>query len=172
MFSSLRQNSQIYVLHKGNEPRLEIGYVTGVSIPKPKYTMPQAFTQQEMVVDLNVKLGDVNAVFNNVSANVDITDSFCNNECVTLSTSREAMNSEINNLKQKSVDIVNSIDIHKKLIESYDVITMDLNPDYAEKIKQKGEMDELKNQVSGMQKSIDELLEANRVLMEQLKKGN
>ena len=49
---------------------------------------------------------------------------------------------------------------------------MDLNPDYAEKIKQKGEMDEVKTQVSGMQKSIDELLEANRVLMEQLKKGN
>ena len=40
MFSNLRQNSTIYILHKDGKPYIETGSVTAVSAPRPKYPTP------------------------------------------------------------------------------------------------------------------------------------
>jgi hypothetical protein len=37
MFQSLRQNSPIYIFHKGTNPSLEVGTVTNVPMPRAKY---------------------------------------------------------------------------------------------------------------------------------------
>lgn len=37
MFSNLRANSQIYILHKDASPYVEIGSVVSVSQPQPKF---------------------------------------------------------------------------------------------------------------------------------------
>ena len=59
MFQSLRQNSQIYIFHK-DKPFLEIGQITNVTPPKPKYPVPPTFGQaQEMVVDITAKVNDL-----------------------------------------------------------------------------------------------------------------
>ena len=53
MFQSVRPNSPIYILHKGDNARLETGYVVNQPIPKAKYPIPHNFGQpQEMIVDL------------------------------------------------------------------------------------------------------------------------
>ena len=81
MFQSVRPNSPIYVLHKGDNPRLETGYVVNQPIPKPKYQMPRTFGQpQEMIVDLVVKLNDTPINLNAIPANLDIADSYSNGE--------------------------------------------------------------------------------------------
>ena len=82
------------------------------------------------------------------------------------------MNAEILNFKQKSVDIVNSIDRHNSIIEQCDVILHDLNPEFAEKEKQKIEIDNLKSQMTIMAQNMQELMETNKKLIEQLKGGN
>ena len=103
MFQSVRPNSPIYVFHKGDNPRLETGYVVNQPIPKPKYQIPQSFGQpQELIVDLIVKVGDTTYNLNSISAQLDISDSYSNGESLVISDSREAMNSEIISLKQKN----------------------------------------------------------------------
>ncbi len=160
MFQSVRPNSPIYVLHKGDNPRLETGYVANQPIPKPKYQMPHTFGQpQEMIVDLVIKLNDVSINLNAIPAGLDIADSYSNGENIVISDSREAMNSEILSLKQKSVDILNSAPYHKSLIQQYDKLLSDFNPEMAEKQAQQQEIASLRNQMNEMSKNMALLIE-------------
>ena len=169
MFQSVRPNSQIFILHKGDTPRLEIGYVINQPVPRPKYQLPTTFGQtQEMVVDLVVKTNDQNYNYNNLPAQLDVADSMSNGESLIISDSRDGLNSEIVNLKQKSIDIANSRDYHLSLVEKYDSILLELNPELAEKQEQKQEIDTLKNQMIEMSKSIAALMESNKTLIEKL----
>lgn len=163
MFQSVRPNSPIYVLHKGDNPRLETGYVANQPIPKPKYQIPHTFGQpQEMIVDLVIKLNDSSINLNSIPANLDIADSYSNGENIVISDSREAMNSEIISLKQKSVDLLNSVDYHRSLIASYDKLLSDFNPEMAEKQAQQQE-------IAGLRNQIDELSKSMALLVKQLK---
>jgi len=160
MFQSVRPNSPIYVLHKGDNPRLETGYVMNQPIPKPKYQIPHTFGQpQEMIVDLVIKLNDMSFNMNSIPAQLDIADSYSNGENLVISDSREAMNSEIISLKQKSIDILNSMDYHKNLITTYDKILSDFNPEVAEKQAQQQEISELRAQMNEMSRNMSLLIE-------------
>lgn len=160
MFQSVRQNSKIYVFHKGDNPRLEVGYVVAQPVVKPKYPVPQAFGQpQEMVVDITVKIGGQSLNYSMLPANQDIADSFSNGETITIADNKEAMNAEILNMKQKSVDILNSAEYHKNFINNCDRILSELNPEYAEKQQQKEEIDVLKTCVSEMSAKLNLLVE-------------
>ena len=86
-----------------------------------------------MIVDLVVKLNDISLNLNSIPANLDIADSYSNGESVVISDSREAMNSEIISLKQKSIDVINSIKYHQSLVSQYDKLLSDFNPEVAEK---------------------------------------
>ena len=155
MFQSVRPNSPIYVFHKGDNPRLETGYVVNQPIPKPKYQMPNAFGQpQELVVDLVIKLNDTTVNMNAIPAQLDIADSYSNGENLVISDSREAMNSEILSLKQKSIDIINSAPYHKNLINTYDKLLSDFNPEMAEKQAQQKELSELRAQMNEMSRNM------------------
>lgn len=160
MFQSIRPNSPIYVLHKGDNPRLETGYVVNQPIPKPKYQIPHNFGQpQEMIVDLVVKLNDVNLNLTAIPANLDIADSYSNGENIVISDSRDAMNSEILSLKQKSVDLINSVKYHQSLVLQYDKLLSDFNPEMAEKQAQQQEITDLRNQMNEMSKNMALLIE-------------
>lgn len=169
MFQSVRPNSQIYIFHKGDNPRLEIGYVVNQPVPRPKYQLPAAFGQpQETVVDLVVKTNDQTYNYNNLPAQLDVADSLSNGESLIISDSRDGISSEILNLKQKSLDVANSRDYHLSLVEKYEKILIDIHPELAEKQEQKQEIDILKNQMAEMSKSIASLMESNKALIEKL----
>ena len=169
MFQSVRPNSQIYIFHKGDNPRLEIGYVVNQPVPRPKYQLPAAFGQpQETVVDLVVKTNDQPYNYNNLPAQLDVADSLSNGESLIISDSRDGISSEILNLKQKSLDVANSRDYHLSLVEKYEKILIDIHPELAEKQEQKQEIDILKNQMAEMSKSIASLMESNKALIEKL----
>lgn len=165
MFQSLRPNSQIFVFCKGENSRLEKGYVTSQPVPRPKYQVPSSFGQTEMVVDITAKVNGQIVNYTNLPANLDIADSLSNGESIVVADNKEAMNAEILSLKQKSIDILDSIEFHKKLISNCDNILSELNPEFAEKQAQKDEIDSLKNQVSEISKSVCELMETNRKLI-------
>ena len=169
MFQSVRPNSQIYIFHRGDNPRLEVGYVVNQPVPRPKYQLPAAFGQpQEFVVDLVVKTNDQTYNYNNLPAQLDVADSLSNGESLIISDSRDGISSEILNLKQKSLDIANSREYHLSLVDKYEKILLDIHPELAEKQEQKQEIDILKNQMSEMSKSIASLMESNKVLIEKL----
>lgn len=123
---------------------------------------------QEMVVDIVVKVNNQDITYQKIPANLDIAD--FNNSNIVLSDNREAMNSEISSLKQKSIAIINSIDFHKEMISNCDKILSELNPEFAEKQQQQLEINSLKTQMGEMAKSITELMSMNKKLISQLNK--
>lgn len=134
---------------------LEIGYINSISQPKPKYQVPPTFGQpQDMVIDITVKINGSLVNYNNLPANLDTADSYSNGDSIFISDNREAMNAEILAYKQKSIDIINSVDNHQRMITQYDQILQDLNPEYAEKQQQQSEINTLKLQMTDMNKNL------------------
>ena len=164
MFQNLRANSQIFILHKDAKPYIEVASVAGVSMPKPKYplTAPSLgqIPQVEMVVDLNVNVNGQGTVFQGLPAGAEIAD-FGQNGNIVISCSREAMNSEIASMKQRSQEIINSVSYHQGVIAGCDEMLNSLNPEYAEKARQEQEIADLKKQMTS-------LMEMNRQLMQRL----
>lgn len=170
MFQSLRVNSPIYLFYKGNNPRIEIGYVNAQPTLKPLFpTNPSIGLQQNTTLDLVVKIGDRIENYNNIPSTLDVADCYYNGENVVIATTKDAMNEELNNTKQKSIDIINSVDRHKSVIITCDKLLSELNPEYAEKKKQQEEIDSIKVEMNKMSGTISKLIEMNSKLVEQLK---
>ena len=149
MFQSLRANNQIYIFHKGPNPVLETGTVVNVTPPVPKYQIPPVYGQpQEMVVDLVVKVNGQDTNYRQLPANLDIAD--FGSGGIVLSVSREAMNAEVLSYKNKSIDAINSVDVHKGIIAGCNKILESLNPEFAERQAQQAEMNELRSQMAAM----------------------
>lgn len=157
MFSNLRTNSQVYILHKEASPYVDVGTVISVSQPVPKFPMNNFMNQQELVVDVTVKINDSTVTLQKLPANLDIADQGINGNMV-ITTSREAMNLEVDALRQKSLGILNSVDYHKKLVQDCEVLLQRLNPEFAEQKQQKQEIDALKAQMSEMMLGMRELM--------------
>ena len=163
MFQNLRSGNQVFILHKDGHPSMEIGSIVSVSMPVPKYQVPPVFGQaQEMVVDLVVKVNNVDTTYQKLPATADIADFGVSG--VVISTSRDAMNAEVMSLKNKSIDAINSVDFHKGVIEGCDVILAGLNPEFAERQQQQAEINDLKAQMA-------ELIKINKDLMSRLDPG-
>ncbi len=160
-FSSLRPGSPIYILNKEVVPSINIGTVVRVSDPVSKWGMPMAYGQsQEMVVDLTIKVDDKQGAFPKVPANLDVWE-YEQNGVKTpyvLATSKEAMNAEVNSLRQQAVGIINSVDHNRQVIEACDEMLKRLNPEYAEKQRQEAEIAELRTQLATQQSQMAELI--------------
>ena len=165
MFSNLRTNSQLYILHRDTTPYIEIGQVVSVSQPRPRFQTNSYITPQEQVVDVVVSINGNNITLQSLPANLDVADQGTINGSLFISTSRDAMNTEINSMRQKSLDIINSIDTHKKIIQDCELLLQRLNPEFAEQKQQKQELDTLKTQVY-------EIMNGMKELMAQFKKEN
>lgn len=164
MFQSLSPNQQLYILHKTGTPNLEIGTVQNVSPPKQDpLNYGQMPTQS---VDVTVLVNGQTLTYTLPA--MAVVGTLRGNGSIVVSMSREAMSNEIKNLRQVSVDALNSIDFHKGMVAKCDQLWQDLNPEAREKEQQKQEINELKNQVSAMSSNMAQLMEMNRKLMEKL----
>lgn len=158
MFQSLRPSNQFYILHKDAVPYLEVGSVVSVSAPMPKFAFPQTFGQpQEMVVDVVARVNDNNVTFQKLPANQEIAD-FGNNGAIVVATSKEAMNAELSSLRQKSIDIINSVNFHKSVIDGCDKTLRELNPEYAQKQRRAEEINTLKQGMEEMRQNMANLM--------------
>lgn len=158
MFSNLRPNSQLYILHKDTTPYIEIGQVVSVSQPVSRYQANNFMAPQELVVDIVVNVNGNNITLQKLPANLDVADQGSINGSLFISTSKEAMNNEVVSLKQKSLEIINSVDYHKKIIQDCEGLLQRLNPEFAEQKQQKQEINNLKAQVSEMMNGMKELM--------------
>ena len=158
MFSNLRTNSQIYILHRDTTPYIEIGQVMSVSQPRPKFQTGSYLTPQEQVVDIVVSVNGNNITLQSLPANLDVADQGTINGSLFISTARDTMNTEINSMRQKSLDIINSIEQHKKLVQDCELLLQRLNPEFAEQKQQKQEIDMLKTQMSEIMSGMKELM--------------
>lgn len=170
-FQTLRNNSQFIILHKEQTPYVEMGLVTNVTTPVPRFTSPMFGQPQEMVVDITVKVGEQSFTFQKLPANLDIAD-FGNNGNIVVSCSKDAMNAEISSMKQKSSDHLNSIDYHKSVIEGCDKIIEILNPEFAEKQKQEKELNTLKGELASIKDLLSQLVSSGTKIPEEKQTNN
>lgn len=173
MFQNLRTSNQIYILHKDGTPFIETGAVVSVSAPHPKYPVaPQLgqLPQMETVVDLTVSVNGQNTNLQGLPAGADIAD-FGINGNIVVSCSKEAMNNEVATMRQKSLDIIGSVDFHRSIVAACDGMLDKLNPELLAKQKQDKEIADLKNRMEEMGRNMESLMAMNRKLMEQLGAG-
>lgn len=158
MFSNLRTNSQIYILHKDATPYIEVGQVVSVSQPQPRFPVTNFVNPQELVVDVVVRINSNDVTLQKLPANLDIADQGSTNGALVITTSREAMNAEVDSLRQKSLSIINSVDYHQKIVQDCELLLQQLNPEFAEQKQQKQEIDTLKAQMSEVMLSMKDLI--------------
>lgn len=152
-FQNLRNNHQIYILHKDTVPTLEIGKVTFVSAPIPKYGNTSMYN--DLVLDITADVDGKSTNFQKLPANGEIAD-FGNN--IVVATSKEAMNSELVSMKQRSLDIINSVEQHQSIISGCDEILQMLNPEIAEKQRQEQENKQLREEINSLKEMFQEFL--------------
>ena len=157
-FQNLRNSNQLFILHKDAVPTLEIGKVINVSIPIPKYGNPNMYNP-EMTVDITADVNGTSTNFQKLPAQGEIAD-FGNN--VVVSCNKEAMNSEVNAMKQKGLDIINSVELHKGIIKGCDEILQQLNPEIAEKQKQDLENRELRAEINSLKEMFKEFMKQSK----------
>lgn len=158
MFQNLRQGTQIYVLHRGDVPKLDIGEVISVGLPTPMLNYPQTsqFMPQKMGVDVKIKVNEQTLDLQKLPCDNVIAD-FGNNGIV-VATTKEAILSEIESIRSNSQRIIESVDRHEQIIVSCSKLIEDLNPEIRQQAERNKEMDSLKSEMSDMKKLIAELL--------------
>lgn len=106
----------------------------------------------EMILDITADVNGTMTNFQKLPANSEIAD-FGNN--IVISCNKEAMSSEINSMKQRSTDIVNSIQLHKDIIKGCDEILMQLNPEI-----QEAENKALREEVNSLKEMFKEFMKS------------
>lgn len=160
-FSSLRSSSILYILNREGVPSVNIGTVIGTSTPINKMGLPASFgNMQDSVIDITVKVGDKQGVFYKVPTNLDSWEYELNGVKTPyiLATTKEAINSEVNALRQQALGIINSVEHNRQVVKACDDMLKSLNPEYAEKQRQEQEIAELKSQMAAQQLQMAELI--------------
>ena len=152
-FQNLRNNHQIYKLHKDAVPTLVIGKVTYISAPVPKYGNTSMYN--DLVLDITADVDGKSTNFQKLPANGEIAD-FGNN--IVVATSKEAMNSELVSMKQRSLVIINSVEQHRNIISGCDEILQMLNPEISEKQRQEQENKQLREEINSLKEMFQEFL--------------
>lgn len=153
-FSNLRNSNQLFILHKDSVPTLEIGKVVNISLPIPKYGNTGL---PEMIIDITADVNGTITNFQKLPANGEIAD-FGNN--IVISCSRDAMNNEIASMKQRSQDVVNSVNLHQDIIKGCDDIMLQLNPEIKEKQRQEEENKALREEVNSLKEMFKEFMKS------------
>ena len=152
-FQNLRNNHQIYILHRDIPPTLEIGKVTNITLPVPKYGTNSMYN--DLVLDITVDVNGNSMNFQKIPANSEIAD-FGNN--IVISTDKQAMNSEVTSIKQKSLDIINSKEQNEVIVQGCDEILEKLNPEIAEKQRQEQENKALREEINSLKEMFSEFI--------------
>ena len=152
-FQNLRNNHQIYILYKDANPKLEIGKITNMSVPVPKYGNTSMYN--DLILDITADVDGKPTSFQKIPANSEIAD-FGNN--IVIATSKQAMSSEVISMKQRSLDILNSVEQHQSIIQGCDEILQILNPEIAEKQRQEQENKALREEINSLKEMFSEFM--------------
>ena len=149
MFSTLRQNSPIYILDKKGSPVLKKGIIESVS---PQRSKSGSFYGQplDMVVDIVVNVDSTKEEFKNIPASLSIA----NDGNLVISESKEAMSTEVDSMLSISKQILESVDYHQEVIEKCEQILKDLNPQFAKDKLQEEKINSLEERIGGVENTL------------------
>ena len=152
MFSTLRQNSPIYILDKKGSPVLKKGIIESVSQQRSRtgtfYGQPL-----DMVVDIVVNVDGTKEEFKNIPASLGIA----NDGNLVISESKEAMSTEVGSMLSISKQILESVDYHKDVIDKCEQILKDLNPQFAKDKLQEEKINSLEERIGGVENTLGDI---------------
>ena len=158
MFQNVRQNSQFYILDKGEEKSLLIGSVESVSNPTPRYNNSytvQPYGSTDMVVDIVVKVGEEKREYKQLPANLTIANFGTG---IVVSDDRQAMCSEIESWVKNSKNHIESVPYHEDVIEKGEQMILTLNPQLAKDKQQEERINALEGQMNGISENINKMM--------------
>ena len=152
MFSTLRQNSPIYVLDKKDSPVLKKGIIETVS---PQRSRTGSFYGQpmDMIVDIRVNIDGTSQEFKNIPASLSIA----NDGNIVISETKVAMSTEVDSMLSISKQILESVDYHKDVIEKCEQILKDLNPQFAKDKLQEEKINSLESRIGGVENTLGDI---------------
>lgn len=148
MFSALRQSNPVYILDKGENPSLRIGQVVSVSSPQQNFGQINAYT-----VDVTVNVNGENVEFKKLPASFVIATT----DGLVVAESREAMLAEVEGFEKASKDALAHMAYHEKVVKVCKDIKKELNPQYAEQLKQAEKITALEESVGTIKDDISEI---------------
>lgn len=162
MFSGLRDGSLLYILRKGNKdvaPVLRIAHVTKHSDPLTaagtaavSYGLPM-----ETFVNIEAQWNDEFYKFDMLKSN-DTTREYPAENTI-ISTSREVVIQEYENMCRTSEQVLETMPYHKSVLDAREEIMCQLNPQLAKEKEQEKKIGELENKISGMEGTLNNIHE-------------
>lgn len=146
MFQNLRENQQIYVLTKAPVPSLDMGTVIKIQGPVPNFQAGSNMMGYTM--DITVSVNGINRPFPQLPVNKDSAEYV--NEQTIIAMSRDAMNAELNSLKNESVNAIQRGREEEAKLPVWDKLILQINPEVAEKQRQEQEIATMKHQMATM----------------------
>ncbi len=165
MFQGMREGSLFYTLTKSREGMsLQIGQVVKMSNPYPKpfnnqnvpQVYPSAFPTTEMVVDVEVKVGDIITPYKQLPAN----DNLCTyeNGRVVVTDSRDVIGSQVEGEVLKSRQVLDDRPYHEANVATGEEIMRSLNPQFAKEKQRDEEMDNLRGRIGGIENTLNRIV--------------
>lgn len=154
MFNNLREGSLLYILYKGGKdkaPSLQIGQITKKSAPLTAAGVPpQPFGMpMETFITIEVTAGENNYKFEKLSSNEQYRYYPAENTYIT--DSRDLVEQEYENQYRASVQALDTMPYHQSVVDNYDAIKCQLNPQLAKEREQEEKIDALDGRISGIE---------------------
>lgn len=157
MFSVLNQGSIIYILDKTERPKFKVGEVVSISQPKVDYNSTGQFGQyQATTVDIKVNVDGNTYEYNSIPSSYSVIT--YNNGKITLSETKQGLQSEVESILQNSKQIVEKIDVYKQNITDCENILKELNPQFAKDKERDERLNSLEERFGGVEDRLDKII--------------
>lgn len=158
MFQNLRQGNTIYVLDKSDSPTLKMGQVLRVGTPMPSYQTQQPGVmngfQAKYELTVHAKVDGQEGDLAHLPADQTVHD-YGN---MIVADSREAMITAVDAMKQQSLQLLESVDHHKKVVAACDEIFKSLNPSFAKEQARDEALKDLNDRLESFEKKFGSAL--------------
>lgn len=157
MFSALNQGSIIYILDKTERPKFKVGEIVSISQPKVDYNSTGQFGQyQATTVDIKVNIDGNTYEYNSIPSSYSVIT--YNNGKITLSETKQGLQSEVESILQNSKQIVDKINVYKQNITDCENILKELNPQFAKDKERDERLNSLEERFGGVEDRLDKII--------------
>ena len=157
MFSAINQGSIIYILDKTERPNVKGGEIVSISQPKVDYNSTGQFGQyQATTVDIKVNIDGNTYEYNSIPSSYSVIT--YNNGKITLSETKQGLQSEVESILQNSKQIVDKINVYKQNITDCENILKELNPQFAKDKERDERLNSLEERFGGVEDRLDKII--------------
>jgi len=125
MFSNLVQGNILHGLDTRKEFKLFAAPITKTSAPYPSYIKNNGVQIPTMVVDISATINGENREFKQVPSNISIAD--FGSIGFVLADSKDSLKVHVNSMVETKKQLINNIELEKRLYEQYSNIADELN---------------------------------------------